>query len=141
VKPDTEYIARQLASLVLADRGDRGHLDPSGSAVVDVELRGMVTGIRQQILVDHVSLAGKIADEIERQTSKVNLDALVAENVAQEMSRIQSRLANVVSDTIDSWVQHFVSERVSKAMEMAASEMTRGLSERLYAAAYPEKKK
>ena len=66
MKPEQEYIARQLANTVLYGDGLRGQKDTAGVGVVEVHMKGMVHEIRQQILVDHISLAGKVADEIDR---------------------------------------------------------------------------
>ena len=96
-----EYIIRQLAHAVLeTDRGaiDRVQsADAAGSGEVsahlDIEMRGMVQTIRREILLQHVDLAGTIADEIERQSKDVDLRSLVAGAVTRGLHQAREQIA------------------------------------------------
>jgi hypothetical protein len=120
VKPDTEYLARQLAGLVLADAGDTGRLDSAGFARVSVELRGMTQGIRREILLDHVSLASSIADQIEQQTEAANLDQLVRDTVKREVERLTGQVESIVRESVKRAVETRIQGAVSRATEVIA---------------------
>lgn len=141
MKPETENVARQLARVLLDDRADHGRLDNAGVGVVEIEMRGMVRTIRQQILVDHVSLAGKIADEIERQTTGLDLDALIAKSVAAEVARVKATIPALVEKHVRETVNQHVHHACSAAAAQAVLDATKGVTERLYAVAYPPPKK
>lgn len=118
MRPDQEHIARELAHTLLANLDDRpAHI--SGRAEVHVELRGMVHGIRRQLLVDHARVALQIADEIERQTKEVDLDAIVRAAVAREVRSIRGKIDEIVHREIASAVE----AQVKIATNVAAREI------------------
>ena len=128
-------IMRQLAHMVLeGDGGPRpGGISDAGHVAVTCELRGMVRGIRREILLDHAELAGKVADEIEKQAAAINLDELIAARVAEELRRAAS--------TIDASIHHIVSGAIDhkshEAASAAAGSIGRKVSRRLLDAAWP----
>jgi hypothetical protein len=137
MKPQTEYIARQLAGLVLSDDGPSGRADGAaiGAGVVEVNLRGMTHSIRRQLLVDHVSLAEKIANEIERQTTGLDLDALVARTVTEEVNRLKACVPNMVRSAVEQATRDAVHRASVAATVAVVDRLTRGVADRLYAVA------
>lgn len=135
MKPETEYIARQLASVVLQDRGDGGRLNGAGMGIVEIHLRGMERNIRQEILLDHVHLAGYIADEIERQTKGVDLEALVREKVAREIERAEAELERTIRQAVDRSVQG----RIADVVDRAATAITADVVRRFFASMTEER--
>jgi hypothetical protein len=126
VKPETEYAARQLAGLVLTDDGrSSGSMDRAGRGDVTatIEMRGMVQTIRRHILLDHVRVAAKVADEIERQTGEVNIDALIAESVRQEVARTVSHVDSIVRDAVKRSVEFHIAAQVEKAARVLSSDV------------------
>lgn len=117
MKPETEYIARQLAGMVLEDRDTpRGHIGDAGQSIVTMEMRGMMRTIRREILIDHAELAGRIADEIEKQSSALRLDEHIAATVKREIDGIKrgldQRIAGIIERELNSRIQSAVHEMI-----------------------------
>lgn len=136
MRPDQENIARQLAATVLYSGDYRGRADEAGVGVVEVEMRGMVRSIRQQILIDQVSLAGKITDEIERQTRGVDLDAIVAKSVREEIARVKDSIPSLVRSAIAVAIEEQIRGATKVAAAAAVGKATDGIADKLYQYAY-----
>jgi hypothetical protein len=131
MKPDQEHIARELAYVVLA--GSDGHQPAPipGRAEVLVEMRGMVQSIRRHILIDHANVALRIADEIERQASAVDIDAMIREAVTREARYIGERIDDIVRRAIESEV----TTRITRAAEVAAESIASTAASKIIQAA------
>ena len=129
MKPDTEYLARQLAGLVLTDDPGRGGMEQAGRGDVTatIEMRGMTQTIRRHILLDHVRVGAKVAEEIERQTASVNIDALIAETVRAEVDRCRAYMANTVREAVKACVER----HIASAVETVTKGIARSVSDRL----------
>jgi low affinity Fe/Cu permease len=126
MRPETEYVARQLAAMITADDGQHPGYNV-GVGIVEVEMRGMVQGIRRQILLDHAAIAKQIGDEIERQAAGVNIGATIHRAVERAISEQRTFLETTVARV----VKGLVEEEVDQYARGAVQELVRSFKSAL----------
>ena len=124
MKPETEFVIRQLAGMILADDGRPHRVDDAagGDVLLHVEMRGMMHTIRREIMCDHASMAAKVADEIERATGAINLDALIKEEVARAVAAAQREVRQTITDAVRA--------TIARGIEHAVAHATKGIADR-----------
>jgi hypothetical protein len=130
MKPETQYQARLLADLILRDNGD-GNAMPRfeqgrGDVRLEVELKGMVAGIRRELLLNNAAVAKMVADQLEETCNSIDIAKVIKAKVDQvvhaelrdldnEVRRqVQARIAEITRPYIRAKADMIIEEQVRK---------------------------
>jgi hypothetical protein len=122
-RDDMAYL---LAQTILGLHGPDGRphvrgADPklaSARVEVDVRMESMVRGMAQQIWMDAASIAASAEAAVREAVSKVNLEQVIKDTVANELARVRAELATTVQKRIAGIVESAVHDAVGR--EVAA---------------------
>lgn len=120
---DRNYLVEQLCYQILHMRYDeqgkplgkphRGiEQVATGDVRLDLEIKGMVMGMRKQLWMDQGAWTSKIVAEIERKAAEIDVGAIIAKRVSEEVSRTVRDLEQLVAKKVDEYITSAVYDRV-----------------------------